>query len=151
MQHDLSSEASQLRLSGGAPPLLAELAAVLPPSRDLADRLVTEFAPTAATLSTPRAYWVGLNGWMTDQGLIYIFYGRPDRSYKFKDGEIWVYTRQVSQVLEFAFVRKVSRFGNYLELKRPHDMDTDQWSDPTLKNAWNEQSARWRRGTILND
>ena len=49
------------------PPLLAELAAVLPASSDLVDRLVTEFAPTAATLSTPQAYWVGLNGWMTDR------------------------------------------------------------------------------------
>src|SRR3984957_222847 len=64
---DISSEASQLRLSGGGPPLLAELAVVLPASSDLVDRLVTEFAPTAATLSTPQAYWVGLNGWMTDR------------------------------------------------------------------------------------
>jgi hypothetical protein len=31
------------------------------------DGLVTEFAPTAATLSTPQAYWFGLNGWMTDR------------------------------------------------------------------------------------
>jgi hypothetical protein len=30
------------------------------------DRLVSAFAPTAATLSTQQAYWVGFNGWMTD-------------------------------------------------------------------------------------
>jgi hypothetical protein len=31
------------------------------------DELVAEFEPTAATLATPQAYWVGLNGWMTDR------------------------------------------------------------------------------------
>jgi hypothetical protein len=55
VHHDVSSETGQLRLSGGMPPLLPELAAVLPAAPDLMDRLVTEFAPTAATLSTPRA------------------------------------------------------------------------------------------------
>src|ERR1700735_727834 len=78
---DISSESSQLRLSGGAaPPLLSALAAVLPESSDLVARLVTEFAPTAATLSTPQAYWVGLNGWMTDRLSMPILEGKvtPD-------------------------------------------------------------------------
>ena len=56
-----------MRLSGGLPPLLPELAAVLPAAPDLVDHLVAEFAPMAASLSTPQAYWVGLNGWMTDR------------------------------------------------------------------------------------
>src|ERR1700685_2149606 len=65
VHQEAPSEATLMRLSGGLPPLLPELAAVLPAAPGLMDRLVTEFAPTAATLSTPQAYWVGLNGWMT--------------------------------------------------------------------------------------
>jgi hypothetical protein len=49
------------------PPLLPDLAAVMPAAPGLIDQLVAEFAPTAATLSTPQAYWAGLNGWMTDR------------------------------------------------------------------------------------
>jgi hypothetical protein len=49
------------------PTLLPELAAVMPAAPTLMDRLVSEFAPTAATLGTDQAYWVGLNGWMTDR------------------------------------------------------------------------------------
>jgi hypothetical protein len=67
VHHGTPSQASLIRLSGGLPPLLPVLAAVLPAAPDLMDRLATEFAPTAATLSTPQAYWVGLNGWMTDR------------------------------------------------------------------------------------
>ena len=67
MHHDVSAQASQLRLDGGMPPLLPELAAVLPAAPALMDDLVTEFVPTAATLLTPQAYWAGLNGWMTDR------------------------------------------------------------------------------------
>jgi hypothetical protein len=53
-------------MSGGAPPLLPDLAALMPTAPQLMDRLVSEFAPTAATLSTPQSHWAGLNGWMTD-------------------------------------------------------------------------------------
>ena len=67
MHQEAPSEASQFHLTGGAPPLLPDLAAVMPAAPALMDHLVTEFAPTAATLSTPQAYWAGLNGWMTDR------------------------------------------------------------------------------------
>jgi hypothetical protein len=67
VHQDAPAEASQFHLTGGAPPLLRELAAVLPAAPGLVDQLVTEFAPTAAALSTPQAYWVGLNGWLTDR------------------------------------------------------------------------------------
>ncbi|WP_261557851.1 hypothetical protein [Frankia tisae] len=56
-----------LHVDGDGPLLLAELAAVMPAAPALVDRLVTEFAPTAATLATPQAYWVGFNGWLTDR------------------------------------------------------------------------------------
>jgi hypothetical protein len=66
MPDQTQSESKVLRLVGGDPPLVPELAAVMPAAPVLMDRLVSEFAPTADTLSTPQAYWVGLNGWMTD-------------------------------------------------------------------------------------
>jgi hypothetical protein len=56
----------QVSLSGGAPPLLPELAALMPAAPALMDRLVTAFAPTEETLTTTQAYWAGLNGWVTD-------------------------------------------------------------------------------------
>jgi hypothetical protein len=61
------SEIRELRLSGDQPPLVASLASVMPAAPALMDKLVSEFAPTADTLSTQQAYWVGLNGWMTDR------------------------------------------------------------------------------------
>jgi hypothetical protein len=56
-----------MQLLGGPPPLLPELAELMAPAPALTDRLASEFAPTAATLSTPQAYWDALNGWMTDR------------------------------------------------------------------------------------
>lgn len=60
-------EATSLRVEGSGPPLVDELATLMPAAPGLMDRLVTEYAPTAATLSTDQAYWIGLNGWMTDR------------------------------------------------------------------------------------
>jgi len=66
--HDTAeSAAKQLQLVGGLPPLLPELAGLMPPAPELIDRLASDFSLTAATLSTPQAYWDGLNGWMTDR------------------------------------------------------------------------------------
>ncbi|MCW2527304.1 MAG: hypothetical protein JWM76_2164 [Pseudonocardiales bacterium] len=50
-----------------APPLMPELAEVMPAGPALMDELANEYAPVAATLSTPQAYWVGFNAWMTDR------------------------------------------------------------------------------------
>jgi hypothetical protein len=58
---------TRLHLQDGSPPLLPELAAVMPADPALAEQLVDEFASTASTLSTPQAYWTGLNGWATDR------------------------------------------------------------------------------------
>jgi hypothetical protein len=66
--HDKAeSAAKKVQLVGGLPPLPPELVELMPPAVALMDRLASEFAPTAATLSTPQAYWDGLNGWMTDR------------------------------------------------------------------------------------
>jgi hypothetical protein len=56
-----------MHVDGDGPLLLAELAAVMPAAPALVDRLVEEFAPAAATMVTPQAYWVGFNGWLTDR------------------------------------------------------------------------------------
>jgi hypothetical protein len=58
--------AKELHLEGGAPPLMPELAEVMPAGPGLMDRLVTEYEATV-TLSTPQAFWTGLNGWTTDR------------------------------------------------------------------------------------
>jgi hypothetical protein len=66
--HDTAeSAAKKVHLVGGLPPLIPELAALMPPATVLMDELASEFAPTAATLSTPQAYWDGLNGWITNR------------------------------------------------------------------------------------
>jgi hypothetical protein len=66
--HDAGEHAAEkVQLVGGLPPLLPELAELMPPAPALIDQLASEFAPTAAALSTPQAYWDGLNGWMTDR------------------------------------------------------------------------------------
>jgi hypothetical protein len=59
-------DAKDLHLEGGAPPLMPELAAVMPAAPALMDRLVSEYSSTVK-LSTPQAFWTGLNGWMTDR------------------------------------------------------------------------------------
>ncbi|MGE3834471.1 MAG: hypothetical protein AB7H43_06755 [Acidimicrobiia bacterium] len=40
---------------------------VLDEAPELLGSLADEFAPTADTLSTPQAYWIALNGWITDR------------------------------------------------------------------------------------
>jgi len=56
-----------MRVIGDGPPLIPELSALMPAAPALMDRLVTEFAPSASSLATPQAYWIGLNGWVTDR------------------------------------------------------------------------------------
>jgi hypothetical protein len=67
MGHEVQPPADELHLAGDGPPLLPDLAALMPTAPALMDRLVSQYAPMAATLSTPQAYWTGLNGWMTDR------------------------------------------------------------------------------------
>jgi hypothetical protein len=48
-------------------PLVQELAAIMPEAMPLIDRLATEFALLPDAVETPQAYWLALNGWMTDR------------------------------------------------------------------------------------
>ncbi|HEY2331636.1 MAG TPA: hypothetical protein VGH94_06925 [Acidimicrobiales bacterium] len=66
MPNETSTDAKRLHVEGGAPPLGPDLAAVMPAGPDLMDELVSEYTATVS-LSTPQAYWTGLNGWMTDR------------------------------------------------------------------------------------
>jgi hypothetical protein len=67
MHDETQSNAKEVHLIGGAPPLVPDLADLMPAAPALMDRLASEFSPTAATLATPQAYWDGLNGWITDR------------------------------------------------------------------------------------
>jgi len=67
MHDHAQSDAKELHLAGGAPPLLPDTAAVMPAAPTLVDQLANEFAPTADTLSTQQAYWIAFNGWLTDR------------------------------------------------------------------------------------
>ena len=66
MSEDAQPAAQELRVQGEMPPLMGELAEVMAPDPALLDRLVSEYTAVVA-LSTPQAYWTGLNGWMTDR------------------------------------------------------------------------------------
>ncbi|MDO8364365.1 MAG: hypothetical protein Q7V88_15850 [Actinomycetota bacterium] len=63
----INAAPSPLSITGGGPPLSADFASWIAAAPDLADRLVNEFAPVATTLTTQQAYWIGLNGWITDR------------------------------------------------------------------------------------
>ncbi|HEY1831204.1 MAG TPA: hypothetical protein VGG38_13280 [Acidimicrobiales bacterium] len=67
MGDSTESVVKEVKLVGGAPPLVPELADLMPASPELMDRLASEFEPVSAMLATPQAYWDGLNGWMTDR------------------------------------------------------------------------------------
>jgi hypothetical protein len=62
----------------GSVPLLPNLAQVMPAAPALMDALATEFAPLAARLSTQQAYWLAINGWITDRLSGPIMEGEPD-------------------------------------------------------------------------
>jgi hypothetical protein len=51
----------------GSAPLLPNLAKEMPEAQALMGALATEFGPTGAQVSTQKAYWLGLNGWITDR------------------------------------------------------------------------------------
>src|ERR1700749_2402232 len=58
--------ATNLRVKGSVP-LLPSLTKVMPAAPALMDALASEFAPIAAQLATQQAYWVAINGWITDR------------------------------------------------------------------------------------
>jgi hypothetical protein len=76
------------------------------------DQLVSEFALVAATLSTQQAYWIGLNGWMTDR-----------LSGPILDGEV-----NADEVGEQAWAIYASSYWGGLELREHWGMP------PALKN-----------------
>lgn len=80
-------------------------------------------------------------GWKTDPGIVYIMFGAPQKCYKFKAGEIWIYTNLPAQT-EFVFLQKQHPlYPNYLELRRESE----------YLNIWNGQSFKWRTGKMVNE
>ena len=67
-------------------------------------------------------------GWKTDMGMIYIFFGAPDGVYNNGVSEQWIYSKKEElPAISFNFIRKKNVFSSKLySLERKHEYKT-QW------------------------
>ena len=81
-------------------------------------------------------------GWKTDQGMIFILFGPPNRIQMTTTGEKWYYfTKRRGSPLEFSFVRKPDAFSDQNML----------WSKNTeTQMHWNEAVRSWRNGKVYS-
>ncbi len=79
-------------------------------------------------------------GWQTDQGMIYIIFGAPDKLLRYDDREEWYYEKNAnSPEIYFTFVKRPSQIaGDYLELVRYNEYD----------RVWYATVEQWRKGII---
>jgi GWxTD domain-containing protein len=79
-------------------------------------------------------------GWQTDQGMIYIIFGAPDKLLRHDDREEWYYEKNAnSPEIYFTFVKRPSQIaGDYLELVRYNEYD----------RVWYATVEQWRKGII---
>jgi GWxTD domain-containing protein len=79
-------------------------------------------------------------GWKTDQGMVYIIFGAPDRLSRYDDREEWYYEKNANfPEINFTFVKKPTIFAtdNY-ELVRYNDYD----------RIWYSTVEQWRKGIL---
>ena len=78
------------------------------------------------------------DGWKTDQGMVYILFGTPDKVYRKKRKEIWIYENEDEKTkIQFTFVRKYGLFNSSeYKLKRPKRYAGD----------WYRAKDLWRKG-----
>jgi GWxTD domain-containing protein len=81
-------------------------------------------------------------GWKTDQGMIFILFGPPNRIQMTGNGESWYYyAKRKSKAVEFKFSRQ-------------HDAYSVQnlvWSQTTESRMyWNEAVRSWKRGKVYS-
>jgi GWxTD domain-containing protein len=81
-------------------------------------------------------------GWMSDQGMIYIIYGPPNQIVRDINGEIWIYQKTPNLAkIKFSFVRLRNIFTDrHYELLR----------DEEYSQAWFRTIDLWRRGIQIN-
>ncbi len=81
-------------------------------------------------------------GWLTDRGMVYIIYGRPDIIHKGPDKEEWIYLgNSMTRLLTFNFYRSDNAFNlDHFVLKR---------GDGT-KTYWQEAMLSWQNGNVFS-
>ena len=78
-----------------------------------------------------------MEGWMTDRGMIYIVFGKPNVVYKNTDYETWIYgSAQSSRSIAFSFYRLTNPFA---------DNDFGLSRNSNYKNSWYIAVEMWRR------
>jgi GWxTD domain-containing protein len=81
-------------------------------------------------------------GWKTDQGMIFILFGPPNRIQMTGNGESWYYfAKRRSKAIEFRFVRQNDAFS----------IQNLVWSKTTEAQVfWNEAVRSWRNGKVYS-
>lgn len=83
-----------------------------------------------------------LEGWKTDRGIIYVIYGPPDKVFRSKEGEEWVYGNETSS-LSYRFF--FSKLGNPFS---ENDYALNRSS--SYRYGWGVAIKFWRDGHIYN-
>ncbi len=79
-------------------------------------------------------------GWKTDQGMIYILFGPPDRIRDTGNEQQWYYiSRKQQKIIRFTFQRKPGQFSNQ-ELEWKKTTETLQY--------WSAAVSSWRSGKV---
>jgi GWxTD domain-containing protein len=83
-------------------------------------------------------------GWLTDRGMIYIIFGKPDEVNRRRQGEEWIYHRAkaAGADIKFIFNKKPNTFTqNHYEVERRLEYEF----------LWYSTVEKWRKGIILED
>jgi GWxTD domain-containing protein len=81
-------------------------------------------------------------GWKTDQGMIFILFGPPNRIQMNGDTESWYYfARRKSKVVEYKFVREQDAFS---------DQNMMWQKTPESQSFRNEAIRSWRNGKVYS-
>lgn len=83
-------------------------------------------------------------GWLTDRGMIYIIFGKPDEVNRRRQGEEWVYLqpKAAGADIKFIFNKKPNTFTqNHYEVERRLEYEF----------LWYSTVEKWRKGIILEE
>lgn len=83
-------------------------------------------------------------GWMTDRGMIYVIFGKPDVVNRRQQSEEWIYRmpQEGGRDIKFNFIKKPNTFTqNHYEVDRRLEYEF----------LWYSTVEKWRKGIILGD